>query len=244
MSILSKTSNWAKSNYNKLEDYVNALDNDIRQLFYRFTSLFSVRAISVGSDTDYVSIDSSGNLALMGSATCWEDLRFPVQALKLSGTKPPSWAVMLSGQVLAFSDQSAEANEEKIYFNAQLPHNRKSDTNLHPHIHYISATTSTGDIHWRLFYTWASIGSSFVTPTAITATTINNTTTVNFHQMTTFSPIVGVSLTTGGISSMLICELTRRSSTAADTYTADAHLIEIDFHYEVDSLGSRTESNK
>ena len=63
MSILSKTSNLIGTKYSKLEDYVKALDNDIRQLFHRFSSLFSVRAINVGSEADYISINSSGSLS-------------------------------------------------------------------------------------------------------------------------------------------------------------------------------------
>ena len=43
------------------------------------------------------------------------------------------------------------------------------------------------------------------------------------------------------ISSMLICKLQRRSSDALDTYDGKSvYLLEVDVHYQIDSLGSPT----
>ena len=43
------------------------------------------------------------------------------------------------------------------------------------------------------------------------------------------------------LSSMLVCRLYR---SASDSYGGDAGLLEIDFHYEIDSDGSRQEYTK
>ena len=45
------------------------------------------------------------------------------------------------------------------------------------------------------------------------------------------------------ISSILICSLKRDTGVAND-YASAAYLVEIDFHYEIDTIGSRTEAAK
>lgn len=62
------------------------------------------------------------------------------------------------------------------------------------------------------------------------------------HNMTSFASIAG---TGKNISSMLICRLFRNSSHADDTFTGkSAYLLEFDLHFEVDTMGSRTETAK
>ena len=46
------------------------------------------------------------------------------------------------------------------------------------------------------------------------------------------------------MSSMLLCSLQRNASQASDTYNGDIHLLEADFHYEKDTIGSREENIK
>lgn len=40
---------------------------------------------------------------------------------------------------------------------------------------------------------------------------------------------------------MLVCGLFRNSSAGTDTYSGEAGLLEIDFHYQIDSDGSNEE---
>jgi hypothetical protein len=54
----------------------------------------------------------------------------------------------------------------------------------------------------------------------------------------------GIDGTGKTLSSMIICRLYRDVSDANDTYASDAFLLEIDFHYEIDTVGSRTELTK
>ncbi len=43
---------------------------------------------------------------------------------------------------------------------------------------------------------------------------------------------------------MLICRLFRDGTNELDTYEADAGLLEIDFHYGMDTLGSQAVASK
>jgi hypothetical protein len=67
----------------------------------------------------------------------------------------------------------------------------------------------------------------------------------HLHEMTPEATITG---TGKGISSMLACRIFRGSD-AQDTWVGTASgslplLLEVDFHYEIDTVGSRSSSSK
>jgi hypothetical protein len=236
----TKTSNYSASKRFNIIDYVRSIDADLRQLYEKFRSILSINKLQVGSNNDYCQIDSQGMLSLVGNATVWEDLRFPSQALKLSGTKPPTWTTYQGGEVLGFSDQAIVGNEERVSFVAQLSHSYKEGSTIYPHLHWISTDTSTGNVVWKLSYSWGNWAGTF--PTATTTTmTVAKSVVLNYHSMDSFSPISG---TGKEISSILICDLSRNSSSAADTYTATAYLAEVDIHLELNTMGSKDELEK
>lgn len=65
------------------------------------------------------------------------------------------------------------------------------------------------------------------------------------HNMT---PDIVISWTEKNISSMLICNVKRTDTwdddTWTGTWTSSPFLLEIDFHYQVDMLGSRQRASK
>ena len=183
----------------------------------------------------------TGQLLLSGAGIAWDDLRTPVQSLKLSGTKPPSWVTYKGTELLAFSDQSVLGNEEHIFFAMQVPHNYKIGTNLHMHVHYVPEDNTGGNVYWALTYSWASIEEAFPGELTIRVASPCGTTT-DAHKMSEFPEISGLGK---GISSMIICKLQRNSSDALDTYNGKSvYLLEIDAHYEIDSFGSAAETTK
>ena len=171
----------------------------------------------------------------------WEDLRVSVGALKLSGSKPPLWTSYKGGEVLAFSDESIAGNEEIIYFIAQMPHAWKEGSEIDVHIHWIPEDTTAGNVRWLFTYSWASVGGDFPSEKTI----VGNFAAPGVADRHAYADLGEFDATGQTISSMLICSLKRQSSNAGDTFTAkSAYLTEIDFHYQVDSLGSRQEATK
>jgi hypothetical protein len=61
------------------------------------------------------------------------------------------------------------------------------------------------------------------------------------QQVIGFPDISGTGLT---ISSMLVCRLYRDPADAEDTYSFDAGLLQMDFHYQTDSIGSKSPFTK
>ena len=194
-------------------------------------------SLSVGDGTNNVVLGSSEGIVLSGTTTVWDDLRVTVNAVKLSGSKPPTWTSYKGGEVLAFSDQAVAGNQEVIYFTVQLPHTWKAGSDIEPHIHWVGSTTSTDTVVWELTYSWANIQGQFPSETTIEGHGVP-TATADYHQYTAIGEMSGTGKTE---SSMIICSLKRKSADASDTFTGSAYLLEIDFHHEIEKMGSKNE---
>ncbi len=98
---------------------------------------------------------------------------------------------------------------------------------------------------WKVDYTWANINGTFgAMSTADLSDTCDGVD--DKHQMT---PEVTITGTDKSISSMLICNIKRTDTGTDDTWggTASGQLpmiLEIDFHFPIDTMGSRDWSTK
>lgn len=180
----------------------------------------------------------TGNLEVESSehATSWDDLRFPATAIN-----PPGQAsdpdVDTTNGILLFDATATEV----VFLVAQMPHSWAEGSAISPHVHWYKTTSASGDVMWQLDYKKFAIGevgdSSFTTLQASTST-ITDDDTAEQHLLTPFADIDMTGLT---LSDMLVMKLSRIGGDAADTYGADAALLEFDIHYELDSFGSQQE---
>ena len=93
---------------------------------------------------------------------------------------------------------------------------------------------------WKVDYSWANINGTFGNmATADLSDDCDGTD--HKHQMTPEGTLTGTSM---GISSMLICNLKRTDTGTDDTWSGSASgslpmLLEVDFHFPIDTIGSR-----
>jgi len=176
----------------------------------------------------------------------WDDLRVAASEVLVQGVSNlPDWETWLTGlQLLSFDPTTME----QVFFAAQLPHSYVVGSDIEAHIHWVPAANGgAGEVvSWGLEYSWASIGSTF----GATATIYGNahfpdddSLVADRHYYTGLGDIDG---TGKGISSMIMCRLFRNATGAGgstDSYGDDAGLLEFDFHYQKDALGSETEAH-
>lgn len=184
---------------------------------------------------------AAGTLVL--DDTVYDDLRVPLTAVQTGGLSDPDWIQIQddgSGSTGVYTYHFDQNTEEEVFFIVQLPHSWKEGTNIIPHVHWCPTNTNTGSVVWALEYTWADVGDAFGNTSTLTVTDAADGTT-NKHQIADLGNIDGTGKT---LSSMLICRLYRDAGNGSDTYNADAAALEIDFHYEINTLGSREEYTK
>lgn len=189
-----------------------------------------------------VFVDSSGTLRFDNEATIYEDLRVPGFLLK-SGTVAPD-QIDFNGNALVkvngFNGGGTSPVEDVI-FNVQMPHAWKEGTIIYPHVHWAPSTSGAGNVVWKLEYAWGQIGGTFPAFQTIVADPQSTESTAWKHKLASLPTISGSGKT---LSSILICRLYREPGDVGDTYTGDAALLDFDFHYEINSLGSNEEYTK
>lgn len=207
--------------------------------------------------TNYTKITSDGSLSYAGDATRWDDLKVPVNSVKIKNTtEGASWEQFISGSglsLLFFKEQTDANKVSDVVFTVQMPHAWKQGSAIYPHVHWsVDAEVGNDRVSWGLEYVWVNVGQQFNSATSIVygnglATPNGTFISAREHVIT---PLTSITSTTNGpsgtLSSMLVCRLFRNSSDAgADTYDGGSvGLLEIDFHYEIDSDGSNQEYTK
>lgn len=197
---------------------------------------------TIGGSTHYFQVEADGTIEFNGNATVWEDLRVPSQNTKLNPTKSePAFEEFIDGLFL-YAFDTTNADDESVHFVAQMSHSYKEGSDIYPHLHWSPDTTNGGNVRWELEYVIVNTDGTFAGSATNDTITDAADGTADKHQTVPFTTISGAGLT---ISHMIICRLTRMStSDAADTFTGNAFFLEFDFHYEIDTVGSRTEIAK
>jgi hypothetical protein len=174
----------------------------------------------------------------------WEDLRVPVVTANAT-VNGPTLAVLKAGFTI-WVYKFINTGARNVTFVAQMPHNWKEGTDIIPHVHYIPDTGGVigQTITWTLDYVWMNIGDTI--PGAVTIVSSTYTTVAGDtekHIMQNIPSASGISGTGKTMSSCLICRLWRDTS-SVNTWATNISFLEVDFHYQVDSLGSLTTTTK
>jgi hypothetical protein len=193
--------------------------------------------LRIGTSSNYVQIDGTNGIRFYGSATMWDDQMIDIGRVRTGPTgTAPLWGTLNGCEVLSFADGTVNS----ISFTTQMPHRGKVGGSVDYHIHYSPAGTHTGSAVWQFTHSWTTINGTFPATGTIMATVPITANTNNYH----FLYDIGNVGTNPGISSMLLCTLARIGTATADTYGSAIYLLQSDFHYEIDSVGSDEETSK
>lgn len=221
----------------------------------QYTGLVAYLDAGLIVPSDFI-VDCGPAKTLVLQEPVWEDLRVPLTASRPGPLNPPTLAKFLdngAGSVgiytCSFSYEALANKEEQLWFNAQLPHKYKQGTDIEVHIHWSPAVTGGLNelVKWGLEYGWKNIDGIFETSTIIfsdassasTATRSGDSTLIaKKHYVSDIDTIAGSSKQ---ISSLIGCRIFRNSSDPDDTLAQSVFGLEVDFHFQIDTVGSRQE---
>ncbi len=181
----------------------------------------------------------------------WDDIRVPVTSTRKGASKMPGFGKILdngSGSQGVFAELFSHSTEEELYFSVQLPHNWKQGSDLHAHVHWSPVTNGAAGekVCWGLEYSIQEVHGVF--PSTVIAyndtAALDEDLIADKHYLT---EIVEIDMSgVDSVSPMLVCRVFRDATGTGgtDSYTNDAALLEFDFHYQIDTIGSRTEYTK
>jgi len=173
--------------------------------------------------------------------TFWDDALASGLSLKGGATAPTLRTFKGTIQQIAFQD--ATQNDE-AFGQVQFSHRMKLSTDIDPHLHLaLEDAPAAGDtVVFEIEYSWADLNEAYPNTTTQTILIPVSAWAALTHKYVDLTDLTG----DGGdnVSSILTFRITRMQSSVHDTYDDWVFLLAIDFHYEVDSPGSRGETSK
>jgi hypothetical protein len=135
------------------------------------------------------------------------------------------------------------AAPESVFFQAEVYHDWKASTFLDAHFHWAPTTANTGSVAFKLAWMVQQISGTFAFSAGdtLSARQAGSGTAFN-HQFCDLGYVSMAGIT--GISAIISGVLVRDANLNSDTYTGDAALLDIGFHYRKNAFGSRWEEQK
>ena len=197
--------------------------------------------IITGDISNNVDINKTQGLRQNGTATTWDDLRFPPSAVKAVVGKEAKFQAYKGSVVIKFQNGA----DQSIAFVAQLPHDYKLGSDLKPHMHMTLPVAGSGagveNIKFDMTYSIANISDAFPAESSLTITADVQNVAADLHGYVPLGTIDGSAI--DDVSTIILCALTRDVG-VANAYDENIYLLEIDIHYQKDSLGSDEELSK
>jgi hypothetical protein len=171
----------------------------------------------------------------------WDDLLVPLSTAKAVGASPndPDWVDISVSGGTAYGWSFPQNKDTWLAFTAQIPHAWKEGSTIYPHVHWYPTTNAAGNVVWLLQFMSATIGGVFPSaPNYSQASIPASGSAARVHKVSAFPTFDA----TGYKISSIISGIIRRFGTSgSDTYEDPVIGLHIDFHIEIDSLGSRAE---
>jgi hypothetical protein len=186
-------------------------------------------------------IEPDGTIKLLGNATVWDDLRVPL--FSRGGGTAPSYSSGFAGNSGLYYWSFAGNSTNNMYFEMQMPHSW-AGTTIYPHVHWSPTTTNTGTVRWLMEYTWCNVNSTFGASSVFTMDSVVSVSSQWNNIIAPSGDGITPSASQNAISSIMIGRIYRAGGGTGDTYANAAALLSIDFHFEIDTMGSRDTTTK
>lgn len=231
---------------NQIANLTLANSWDLAQTFDSGIVTNTVTTTPSGTD---LSIVTGADKTISLGTVVWDDMRVTSGSFDRPGVSDPAMVSydVNGGGVVTYLWEFKKGDVAS--FTVQLPHKYKTGTDIYAHVHWTpggrGSTEGTATVGWKIQYSWANIEGAFGTMATLDLSDACQSTN-HQHLMT---PAVVISGTNKDISSMLLCNVLRTDTGTDDTWASTTTgqlpmLLEIDFHYQIDTIGSRQQSSK
>lgn len=207
-----------------------------------------VESIDISPAAD-LPIDCGTNKTVVLSQVVWDDVRVTPGAFDRPGVADPDLVSYSVGGGATATYLYEFAKNDVACFQVQIPHGYKEGENVQVHLHWTPRARGVAEsgkaVGWKVDYSWADIDGAFGAMATADLSDVCDGTD-HKHQMT---PEVALTGTGKHVSSMLVCNVKRTDTGTDDTWASTTTgqlplLLEIDFHFPIDTIGSRQASAK
>lgn len=194
---------------------------------------------NLGDGSNKTVFESDGTLQFTGNATVWNDLRIDAISARTGGAAPTD-ETGFRGNANFLARNFVNNQADEIQFQVQLDHSIKLNSTIYPHFHFSPWVTNAGTVNVKFIfeYYWTNYQSVFpVSPSTLDLTDTWTGDQRWYHRIAKNN--TGISMT-NDISSIMKCRL-YRDNTVANNFPGSLTGLYFDIHFEVDTIGSRTD---
>jgi hypothetical protein len=184
------------------------------------------------TDGNYSKFEGDGTLVFFGNATTWRDENASALGLPPGAAAPDRIEWASSGTFVKAFD--GVATTESLEWTTEIPHDYKEGTDLVVHVHWAPTTTDAGSVVWQCRHLATSPAGAVTSSTLLTGTAAAAGGTAWVEKRTDIGSISGSGLTIGR---QINFTFFRDPTATGDDYGADACVLTVGFHYEVDTPG-------
>jgi hypothetical protein len=237
--------------------YVRADENVVADLTGDSAGMYEFQVENSGN-AEVASIDTAGNIDAIGNVTAnrfvlsyfeADDIRIVPGSFDRPGISDPSYVTYNPNGGVTATYLLEWKVGDIASFTVQVPHSYAEGTNLSAHIHWTAGARGIAEngntVGWKVDYTWANMDGTFGNMSTLNLSDVCDG--INHkHQMT---PEIIMNGSGKNISAMLICNIKRTDTGVDDTWVTNTAgnlpmLLEVDFHYQINTMGSTTTTMK
>ena len=184
-----------------------------------------------------ININCGTDKTLVLTETVYDDLICGLFSAKVGTSNVPTWATLVEN-ISAYRFQT----DDYLSSSTEVLHSYKEGTDIEGHIHWASNGVDADDraVKWEVEYSIANMGTgAFSASTVLTGqTTVPASTADRTHFYTSMSAtIAGAGRKIGDV---IMCRIKRIAATGGlSAPSANPFGLQLGFHYEKDTLGSR-----
>ncbi len=198
-------------------------------------------AFGAFDDGNYTEFEADGTLRMVGDATVFNDLQFPISFAKVPASNAPTWETFTPN-----TKEYGFAVDDFIDTQAnETPHSWKHGTTGHVHMHITTkAANATGSNRFAKFTVLVAFNDTDETwqETSFTAELTIPTGTSALEMF--YLDMGDLDLTNFVEEAEIKLRVTRIGATGGTEYLGNIFITQVGIHLEEDSLGSRTETSK
>jgi hypothetical protein len=194
--------------------------------------------ILLGGVDNAVRIGEGGEVSLLGTATIWQDIDFPI-IIRTTGANIPT-RTTLNGNITM---PLWQVNDYNVCESQELIHQWKENSTVYWHVHLTTGALDATDrfVRFSVEFGYAAPGGAWVFPTAIDSGDLKIPASTPAKTMLLMS--LGSFTPESAIGGHVVARLTRIAATGTAP-SADPWIPMLQLHVECDSYGSRTISDK
>lgn len=221
-----------------IEKYYAGVYNTLRHNYLEQNTLNDL-PLTIGTTTNNTTIEEDGTITFNGDATVYNDIYIGLTGAKVPAANTPTWATFTTNT----SAYTFDVNDYIDINPSEMLHNWKEGSDIELHLHWATNGTDANEraVKWQIYFSWGDMNEAFSAEQTASVETIIAATDADLtHKYSSFGSFSGTGFKIGSIGTLRLKRITSTGTAPSN----DPFGLMVGVHYEIDTIGSRSQLTK